>query len=228
MSSSQPPSGPRTLLVVGSVASVALWLVPGAQLIVYPIRLLVTLFHEAAHALATVLTGGTVHALMIDPSGNGLTQSMGGNPLAITPAGYLGTTALGALLILAARPRNGRGTLYALAVITGVATLGWARDAFSIMVGLLLCICLALLARHLPPRGSDFVAAFLGVQLCLNALMDLRILVTLSSMGHYRNDAANMSALVGLPPWFWAVSWMMLSLVILFLALRKAWSSRRS
>src|SRR5512138_2080710 len=87
---------PRVLLLAGAVASVVLWYLPGAGVVLYPLRLFVTLVHEGAHALATVLTGGSVDSITIWPSGSGLTMSVGGSPVLVLMAGYLGTALAGA------------------------------------------------------------------------------------------------------------------------------------
>lgn len=216
------------LLLVASGATVACWFIPITAVALYPIRMLVTLIHESCHALAAVLTGGAVEGITLAPTGDGVTMSVGGSPLVIASAGYLGTTLLGAVLLLTTRPGKGRGTLVALALIATVATLGWLRDGFSITVGLGLAAVLLLLVRILPRKGADFAAAFLGVQLCLNALLDLRTLVYLSASGHKFNDAATFAQYYGLTPWVWALLWAGLSIAVLTVALRTAWTGRRA
>ncbi len=48
-------------------------------LVFYPIMLLVTFFHELGHALFNILSGGTVHAMVIHMDGSGETLTSGGS-----------------------------------------------------------------------------------------------------------------------------------------------------
>ncbi len=216
------------LLLAGSAASVICWYLPGAEMIVYPLRLFVTLVHEIAHALAAVLTGGVVEGIVVAPSGNGLTTTMGGQTLLIYPAGYVGTTAVGAALLLATGRQPGARLLMLVVSLLATAGILWIRDPFTVVVTAMLAIALFLVARRAGGRVADFVAAFLAVQLCLNAVLDLRTLIWLTAGDHRMNDAVLMSEAYGLSPWFWAILWSALSLAILYAALRAACSPRRS
>ncbi len=65
----------------------------------YPLTLLVTFLHELSHALVALATGGEVLSLRINPDGSGLCYTAGGNELAVSAAGYLGSILLGNLLL---------------------------------------------------------------------------------------------------------------------------------
>ncbi len=218
----------RTTLLLSSVVSVGLWYVPGAFLVVYPVRLFVTLVHEAAHAGVAVLTGGVVGSISVDPGGSGLTQTQGGLPLLIYPAGYVGAASLGALLLMLVAPRKGRATLGALAVLLIGVTLLWARDPFTVTVGVVLSCVLLLLRRFLPSPAADFAVGFLAVQLCLNAILDVRTLLWLTTSTGAPNDAVFMARNFGLVPWVWALLWAAFSVALLVTALRVSWSSTRA
>src|SRR6476660_10431103 len=94
------------LLAVATAITIALWFIPYAEWLVYPIRLFVTFIHESSHALVAVLTGGSVQSLTISADTSGLTYSapsgfMGG--LLTSSAGYLGTTVFGVLMLFLIR-----------------------------------------------------------------------------------------------------------------------------
>ncbi len=218
----------RRLLLATSLASVVLWFVPGAFLLIYPIRLFVTFVHEGGHAIMTVMTGGHVLDIQLDAAGNGLTQSNGGMPVLIYPAGYVGATALGGLLLLMARPRQGRAVLAILAGAMALVTLLWVRNPFGIAVGVGWCLLLLTIRRLASPTVSDFVSSFLAVQLCLNAVLDVRMLWYLTTDTSVPNDAVFMANHYGLTPWFWAGLWAGCAVAILLACLRRAWSSRRT
>ena len=228
MSRSIGSVGARRLLLAASGGSVLFWYIPGAFIITYPIRLFVTLIHEAAHGAAAVLTGGIVHRISLAPSGSGLTETLGGMPLIIYPAGYLGAAATGAGLLLLTRRSRGRATLVIMAALTLAITVLWVRNLFGFGAGLGIAIILAGLVRWLPASGADFAASFLAVQLCLNALLDVRSLVWLTTATEVPNDAVFMAQAFGLAPWFWAIAWSGITLAILFAALKAYWRPARA
>ena len=59
--------------------------------ILYPLKLLVVFFHESSHALATLLTGGSVQELVINKDQGGHVISQGGNLFIVLSAGYIHT-----------------------------------------------------------------------------------------------------------------------------------------
>ncbi len=76
------------LLVFASLLTLALWFIPFAGVITYPIRLLVTFIHETGHALAALATFGGVNRVALDWSGSGVTFTRGGLGFLISSAGY--------------------------------------------------------------------------------------------------------------------------------------------
>jgi hypothetical protein len=126
----------------------------------FPLRLLVTFFHEGGHALAALLTGGSVAGIGINPDGSGVTLSAGGLRLAILPAGYLGATAYGTLLlVLLRRGWSGRRVLVLTGALIGALTLAFIRpwnSLFGFVSGVLLAGALVAASRFLgarPRRG---------------------------------------------------------------------------
>jgi len=223
-----PAAHARRLLVAATLLSAVLWYIPGAELITYPIRLFVTLIHEGGHAAMTLLTGGRVDRIALDARANGLTVSLGGLPFLIYMAGYLGTTVFGALSLQIGR-RAGGGSL-ALGMMAGVVlvlTLLWVRNGFGFGAGLGISIVLLLMTCYLSRPAADFTAAFLSVQLCLNALLDLRHLLFMTNILGGDNDAVFMARTYGLAPWFWALLWAAGACAILFGALRGYGSGNR-
>ncbi|MCW5881355.1 MAG: M50 family metallopeptidase [Anaerolineae bacterium] len=228
---SPPPAaghrGRNALLLAGGAAILSLVLlnVPVANTLLYPVRLLVTLVHEGGHALATLLTGGGVQQITLEPDGSGLTVSAGGWRPVILSAGYVGAAATGALMLYLLRtPLGGRAALYALAVVLGALTLFFVRNLFGFVTGAGLTVALALAARFLPELADLVLAAFLAVQLCLMALLDLFNLLFstgLFPVGH--NDAVFMSRIIPLPPLLWALLWSAASVGLVWLAVRGLW-----
>src|SRR5436190_18778698 len=95
----------RNWLWVAAAASLAISLTPWAPIVLYPFKLFTTWVHECGHALMTVMVGGTVSSIAIEPDTSGLTRSL--VPAGrfarglVASAGYLGA-ALGGWALLAA------------------------------------------------------------------------------------------------------------------------------
>jgi hypothetical protein len=215
-------SGLPTLLAACALTGL-LWFVPYASLVTYPIRLLVTFLHEGGHALAALATGGAVAFIRIFPDGSGVTGTRGGSEIAIVSAGYLGATLYGALLLALGRGegRRSRGLLLSTGGFVGALTLLFVRpwdNLFGFGWGVALTLALAALGLRLPARAAGWLCAFLGVQCVLNALFDLRTLLNLSVGvgGGATTDAVLMSRIFPLPPVVWAVSWLLLSVGLLW------------
>lgn len=89
--------------------------------------MLVIAFHEFSHAITAVCTGGRVESISLDPHEGGVTHMRGGKQIVTLPAGYLGSSLIGALLtfcgfnIVASKVAS---------IVLGVCfllTLWWAR-----------------------------------------------------------------------------------------------------
>ncbi len=220
----------RRLLLLATLITLGLWFVPYSNYLLYPLRLFVTFIHESGHALASIITGGSVASLAISPNGSGVTWTSESRVWGwlVLSGGYLGTTLFGALMLQVGRLsrwRNaGRATLYAISVSLLAITLLWGwHSAFTLGAGLVLAALMWVLARYSSPLAANFIASFLAVQCCLNALYDLRMLLYITSNNLGDNDAVFMSRAYGLPPTFWALTWAGMALVILFVALRGYW-----
>lgn len=221
--------GGMTTLLIACALTVALWFVPYAAFLTYPIRLLVTFLHEGGHALAALLTGGVVDFIKVFPDGSGVTGTRGGLEIAIVSAGYLGATLYGAALIALVRRRaRGRTLLLLTGVSIALLTLAFIRpwaNLFGFAWGVALAGGLIVAGLYLAERAAEWTAAFVGVQCALNALFDLRTLLNLSwgqPLGGPATDAVLMSRILPLPPVVWSVFWIALSAALLWLVLRPA------
>src|SRR5215208_6170330 len=94
-----------TLLIAAAI-SVVLWFIPYAEFLTYPFRIFVTFIHEGGHALAALLTGNSVASLSVATNASGETYTTQGgliSDLFISSAGYIGSMAFGALLLILIR-----------------------------------------------------------------------------------------------------------------------------
>jgi hypothetical protein len=215
-------------LLLSLVVSLALHFIPGVHWVTYPLRLLVTFIHEGFHALAAILTGGSVHAINIEPGGSGVTLSAGGfNPI-IASAGYLGATLYGAFILWMLRKgAHGSRLLGLTAVFVALSTVGGILHPFTLLSGLLITAALMGLATKLPRQAANWAASFVGAQFAMNALIDLNTLWVLSVSSATQTDAQNMFKMTMIPAGFWATLWLGMSLWILWrMVIRPAVKSR--
>lgn len=232
---------PQAMTLLGATAiSLLLWFIPLAWVLYYPFELFVTFIHEGGHALAAVLTGGSVDYMWIATDTQGLTVSRGGGGLLsrmfVSSAGYLGAMAYGALLLVLIRKAVAArivllvSGLYILALtivfglIKPVYTLsGLSGIPFTVFAGIGIAVALVLIARFASARVATFFMSFLAVQCVLNALFHLKDLFALSSPFQSQlvhTDAANMANATGIPALFWASFWIVLALGILWFVMR--------
>lgn len=214
------------ILLGATALALVLSFTPYANTLMYPFRLFVTFIHEGGHALAALATGNYVQSLTIQPDGSGeVLATHGGlaDGLLISSAGYLGATSYGALLLFLLRRKvAARVVLIATAAFIGLMSVrfGYA-NIFTLGWGLALCGALLLAAKHAGEKVANFGLSFVAVQCVLNALFDLRTLLSLSSPvgAPVHTDAVNMAQATGIPAVVWALAWIGVSLVVLRLAL---------
>jgi len=208
-------------LLLASAISIAFWFVPYLSFIVYPFRLFVTFIHEGGHALATLLTFGSVDRIVIHQDGSGETYSRGGAQLLVASAGYLSSTLYGALLLVFCK--RGQHVKPVLATTAGVIlamTALYVSGVFGWLAGIVIATGLIFVTLVATPRVAHFFLSFLAVQCSLNALYDLRTLFLVSAYSSGASDAVNMYRMTFIPPIVWAVIWLGVSLLVLFMALR--------
>ncbi|MDT8370286.1 MAG: M50 family metallopeptidase [Longimicrobiales bacterium] len=199
-------------LVLGFAAFFAalwyLWYTP----VVYPLKIFVVLLHEVSHAVALWVTGGTVESIALDPRQGGLTTGRGGIAFVTLSAGYLGSLALGTLLVLAARSGRVRSDLL-LALIGAsvlVLTLLYIRGTFGIIYGALSGAALLAGARFLSTLWASRFIMALGLTSVGYAILDIKSDI-LDRPG-IQSDAAMLAELTGIPTVVWGVVWIALAL----------------
>ncbi len=232
-------------LLVASAISIVLWFVPYAEILTYPFHLFVTFIHEGGHALAALLTGNTVASLSVAMNASGETYTTQGglfSQVLISSAGYLGSMAFGALLlVLIRRSVAARIVLFGssllilgLTLIYGlikpIAFGSFAGIPFTLLAGIVIAGGLFAVARFASPRVAAFFVSFLAVQCVLNALLDLKTVFFLSTpfAPSTHTDAINMANATGIPAIIWTITWIAIALGILWFAMRLYIVSRDS
>jgi hypothetical protein len=212
-------------IIIASVISVALSFIPYGQIITYPMNLFVTYIHEGCHALMTLLTGGMVSGIGINPDTSGVTRSLGGIGVLVYPAGYIGSTVFGASLIrLMQKGVPSKTLLYVTAAILAVVTLATIPgfSVFGLVFGAFLAALCWLAAKKLPREGANVALAVLAVQCILGSLLKLYLVFQASTNPFDKQDPNLMANATMIPAPFWSILWALTSLAALWYVLRPA------
>lgn len=150
--------------------------IPYGRYMLYPFELFSTWIHEMCHGLAALAVGGDFLQLHLypDTSGRALSRGVGSTwaKAIVASAGYIGTSFLGALLLLLQRPtrfsRSLAGmTLFTLSILLFVQVRTWS----GIILFLWLIVSLGLLAFATPtPDIGRFGLFALGCSMLLTLL----------------------------------------------------------
>jgi hypothetical protein len=234
-----------TVLLTAAVLSIVLWFIPFAEILTYPFRIFVTFIHEGGHAIAALLTGNSVQSLSIATNASGETYTSQGGTISqmlVASAGYLGSMAFGALLLVLIRKAiaarivliGSAALVFALTLIYGLIKPGISGVVssalpFTILAGTLLSLGLVVIAKYSSARVATFFVSLLAVQCILNALLDLKTVFFLSSpfAPTVPTDAVNMANATGIPAIIWAVLWIGIAVAILGVAMRLYVSGRK-
>lgn len=225
-------------LMAAATLSVVLWFIPFAEVLTYPFRIFVTFIHEGGHAIAALLTGNSVGGLSVAMNASGETYTTRGGLISqtlVASAGYLASMAYGGLLLALIRKAvaarivliGSAAVIFGLTLIYGTLTPIFSSGAlagipFTFLAGTSLSLGLVAIAKFASARVATFFVSFLAVQCVLNALLDLKTVLFLSSPfdTSVPTDAVNMANATGIPALIWAVIWIAIALAILALAMR--------
>lgn len=226
MQPSRPPlSAHQRTLLFAAGATALIWAVPGLSRLFIPVEYLNTYLHELCHALVGLLTGADVGLIKIFNLGGGVTLTAGGSPFLIASAGYVGSTVIGATVILLSRTEA--GARFALRLVAGLVALtlvAWVRgEVIGVSAGVA-WIAVAVAASTLRDQWLLFVAQFVGLQQCLGSFLSLATLVQVSADAGVQSDAMLLQQMTGVPAVVWSVFWVILSLAVVTVVLRKTWA----
>jgi hypothetical protein len=209
------PAARRLLLPVGlGVLSLALW----DSFVVYPFRVFVVFLHEISHGLAAALTGGRVVAIGLTFDEGGVCVTEGGSRFLVLNAGYLGSLLFGVLFL---HLGASRGRAHAALAVVGAFTVGvtllYVRTVFGVLYGLVTGGAILYVAMRLPAGISQILLSAVGVVSCLYALWDVASDVLFRSVGG--SDASALALLTGIPGFVWGLTWVAVSVSVLFFTL---------
>ncbi|KAI8451957.1 peptidase M50B-like-domain-containing protein [Phakopsora pachyrhizi] len=212
-----PNSTQRVTLYVlaGYIAFIFLaWNLWGLRHLIYPFKLLTVAFHEFSHAAVGCCTGAKIESITLDPNEGGLTKMRGGIAACTLPAGYLGSSLIGALLIFAGFDIVASKVASIILAVMLLVTLWWARNWLTRVV--VFCAIGLMVAFWFIDHGNPlrFYVLFNGVMSCLYSVWD--IIDDLIFRKINESDASQFAKLCPLiPSRVWGIIWLLISIVFM-------------
>jgi hypothetical protein len=202
--------------LIAIVATVfLLWNTP----FILPLKILVVFLHELSHALAIVLTGGSVESFSVSPQQGGLVIGRGGNRFVSLSAGYLGSPLLGmGLLIIALRTDMDRAVLGVFGGVMLLVTLLYVRDPFAMAFCAGFGAVMLGAAWYMSRKLCDLVLRVIGLTSMIYVPFDI-FDDTIRRAG-LRSDAYMLAEEFGGTTLMWGGLWLVLSFVMIIYCLR--------
>ncbi|KAG4443654.1 hypothetical protein IFR05_000840 [Cadophora sp. M221] len=197
-----------------TVVIALLWNLPYIRWSLWPFKMLVIAFHEFGHALAACCTGGRVKSISLDPREGGVTHMYGGMSAITLPAGYLGSSLIGALLIFCGFNIVASKVASIVLGVCFLLTLWWARRDWLTIVTVLMAVGLLVACwfiKHAEPLR--FVVLFIGVMSALYSVWDICDDLILRKVNE--SDASVFAQRYGGSSQCWGVIWSIISLVFM-------------
>lgn len=205
--------------LIAVILSVVLPFIPILRWGLLPFDYLNTHLHELFHALAGILTGGTVDHIEVFATSAGVTYTRGGwNPI-IQMSGYLGASLFGSFMVQSCHnEKKSQLWMRILGIMVLVSNVLFVRgDAVGWTVGLAWPVIILYLANKLKGEHLLFAAQFFAVQQCLNSIKSLRDLLLLANTD-ITTDAQLLARDTHVPAIAWAILWTIASVFGIILA----------
>ena len=203
------PWGSELLAVAALAAVVFAWPV---------VRTLVTICHEAGHALIAVLVGRRLSGVRVHSDTSGLTVSRGRpkgpGMVATLFAGYVAPAVVGLGIAWLAGTGHASGVLWLLVLLAAVL-LVWIRNLYGALVVVAAGVAVALASWYAPPTALGWIATGLAWLFLIAAPRPVLELLRCHSPG---SDAAQMAALTHVHRYVWCLLWLVLTIAALLAA----------
>jgi hypothetical protein len=225
-------ASPREALIIAAIVVIVFRLfVPFGGTILYPFTLFATWVHEMGHGLAAIAVGGSFSKLEIFWNASGLastTTGAGWQRAVVCAAGLLAPPILGTSILTFARgPKRASIVLWILSAVMLASVPIWVRSFTGFIVVPLVAIALAALAWKGGPTMRTIGAQFLGLLLALDTIGGIDYLFTgyATVDGQRRpSDVASIAEAIGLHWLVWGILIAIVSLALVLLGIRLAWS----
>ncbi|SMY22734.1 unnamed protein product [Zymoseptoria tritici ST99CH_1A5] len=195
-----------------------LWNIPYVKNVLWPFKMLTIAFHEFGHALAAVLTGGKVESIELNPNEGGVTHMRGGKQFFTLPAGYLGSSLIGGLLVFCGFNIVASKVASIVLGVCFLLTLWWARKDWLTIVTIILATGLLVGMWFVNSGlGLRFVVLFIGVMSSLYSVWDIADDLIIHKINS--SDASVFAKRYGGSSRCWGLIWAFVSICFLAAAI---------
>ncbi|PPQ67669.1 hypothetical protein CVT25_012697 [Psilocybe cyanescens] len=182
-------------------------------------RLLTVGFHEMSHAFVGVLTCAKIYSIELDPDEGGATSMSGGIPWLTLPAGYLGSSFIGAALIACGFNTNASKVASIVMAVFFLFTLWWARKnwlSWLLILGMSgLIVLFWFVGGGIALR---YFVLFIGVMSCMYVIWDV-VDDTLARKVN-TSDASEFARICGCcPSRVWGFIWLVVACIFFALGI---------
>ncbi|KAI1333854.1 peptidase M50B-like-domain-containing protein [Xylariaceae sp. FL0016] len=203
------------IIAVYVVVIALLWNLPYVRWSLWPFKMLVIAFHEFGHAITACCTGGRVKSISLDPREGGVTHMAGGISAITLPAGYLGSSLIGALLIFCGFDIVASKVASFVLGVCFLLTLWWGKRDWLTVLTVLLAVGLLVACWFIVhAEALRFVVLFIGVMSSLYSVWDICDDLILRKVNS--SDASVFAQRYGGSSQCWGVIWSIIS--VLFMA----------
>ncbi len=207
----------RSAVMAGWIVFAMILFVIGNWIIFFPLKIFAVFLHEMSHAVATLLTGGKVLEIALNPQEGGHALTQGGWRFLTLSAGYLGNLVLGSLIMLAAcRSRWDKEIATSIGVVMFVLTISYVRGFFALSFAMAFSLALIAMGVWGHRILCDMALRLIGFYSAFYAVLDIRSDVLQRSELH--SDARMLAELSGIPTIVWGIVWFAISIVVLCVA----------
>ncbi|KAF2096117.1 hypothetical protein NA57DRAFT_67699 [Rhizodiscina lignyota] len=206
------------IIAVYVVVIALLWNLPFVRWSLWPFKMLVIAFHEFGHAITACCTGGRIESITLDPREGGATKMRGGISAITLPAGYLGSSLIGALLIFCGFDIVASKVASIVLGVCFLLTLWWGRKDWLTILTVLLAVGLLIgcwFIAHAEPLR--FVVLFIGVMSALYSVWDICDDLILRKVNS--SDASVFAKRYGGSSACWGVMWAFVAVIFMAIAI---------
>jgi len=176
------------------------------------VRTLVTICHEAGHALVAVLVGRRLSGVRVHSDTSGLTVSRGRQKgpgmVATLIAGYPAPAVVGLGIAWLTGTGHASGVLWLL-VLLAMVMLVWIRNLYGALVVVAAGVAVALASWYAPPTALGWIATGLAWLFLVAAPRPVLELLRRHSPG---SDAAQLAGLTHVHRYVWYLLWLVLTI----------------
>lgn len=206
-------------LVIYTVIICILWNVKSLSWILWPFKIMTVTLHELSHALMAICTGADVRKIVVNPNQGGKTVYAGGNSYLIVPAGYIGSTFFGSLLIFCGFNIYTSKIASLIIMLCMGCTLFYSNGFFTFIFTTAVLIVVGFLLFTNKSKSIQYIVLFTGIMSGLYSLWD--IMEDLIKRHIEGSDATRFAKLPGmgwLSPRLWGIVWLLFSLFTVIFA----------